>query len=348
MVIERSFLLHSIFLINALWSVFGSSYIDYSENTELIQEKIGNDIKLNCGITGLLSDQPINGMQFNWYFKPCGEHSHQQSCHVVHSIAWTHLACDENNKNNCQSVLHLKNLTDQNSGLYKCTIYPYKLDDVTTLDIQLVRTYQLDVKNSTFQMVPKFLDGFPKNKTAAIGSQVVFQCRVHSQVHPTIKWFKRIKNIDAVVDYNLGHQENFNAHIIQYNGGIYELLETAREKNVGDEIYLSKLILNGIRSQDEGFYACGAISYRGHSTREAFLRVENEMDYQSDDGNYWDDYEVEDVKEKPKQERFWVFFLMPLGLALIPIAIWLCYTLSKKKSDGHLGLGLAFEEEFLQ
>lgn len=333
MIIERLLLLHIIFWVNTVW-IASSSYIDYSEHTELIQQKAGNDIKLNCGNRGLLRDTPINGMQFNWYFKPCSDDSHQRSCHNIRKERWTHLQCDNNN---CQSLLHLKNLTELNSGLYKCTIYPYKLNDVTTLDIQLVRTYQLDVKNSTV-LVPEFLDAFPENKTASTGSQVVFQCRVQSQVHPTIKWFKRIPDIDAAMEYNLG-QENFNSHIVQYNGGIYELLQTAREKNVDNEIYLSKLILNGVRIQDEGFYACVAISYRGHRIREAFLRVENEMDYQSDDTNYWDEYDASD--QRPQPERFWMFFLMPLGLAMIPISIWLCYVVSKRTSDGSLG----FEDE---
>ncbi|XP_055848325.1 fibroblast growth factor receptor-like 1 [Episyrphus balteatus] len=338
MIIERSLLLHFIFWINTVYIV-DTSYIDYSENTELIQQRAGNDIQLNCGIRGLLSEHPINGMQFNWYFKPCGDDSYQKSCHSVRSETWSHLPCD---KNYCQSLLHLKNLTEKDSGLYKCTIYPYKLDDVTTLDIQLVRTYQLDVKNST-ELVPEFLDGFPENKTAAIGSQVVFQCRVQSQVHPTIKWFKRIPDIGAGMEYNLG-QENFNSHIVQYNGGIYELLQTAREKNVDDEIYLSKLILNGIRSQDEGFYACVAISYRGHRIREAFLRVEDYMDYQGDEGNYWEDYDASD--EGPQPKSFWMFFLMPLGLAMIPILIWLCYVVNKKKS--HDNLRFDDEEQSLQ
>ncbi|XP_055905185.1 fibroblast growth factor receptor-like 1 isoform X2 [Eupeodes corollae] len=278
-------------------------------------------------------------MQFNWYFKPCGDDSYQKSCHTARSETWSHLPCD---KNYCQSLLHLKNLTDKNSGLYKCTIYPYKLDDVTTLDIQLVRTYQLDVKNSTV-IVPEFLDAFPENKTAAIGSQVVFQCRVQSQVHPTIKWFKRISDMDGQLgmEYNLGHQENFNSHIVQYNGRTYELLQTAREKSVDDEIYLSKLILNGVRSQDEGFYACVAISYRGHRIREALLRVEDDMDYQGDESNYWDDYDTTDEVPQTGGDGFWMLFLMPLGLAVIPIAIWLCYVVSKKMPENRLG----FEDE---
>lgn len=328
MKIERSLPLYLIFWINVVWAI-DTSYVDYKENTELIQKRAGNDIKLNCGIKGLLSEEPISGMQFNWYFKACRYIAHPKSCYTqsIQPEHWRHLPCD---KNYCQSFLYIKNLTEENSGFYKCTIYPYKLNDVTTLDIQLVRTYQLDVKNSTV-LAPEFLDAFPENKTASIGSQVVFQCRVQSQVHPTVKWFKRLSNTDVAMEFNLG-VDNFNSHIVQYNGGIYELLETAREKSVDDDIYLSKLILNGIRKQNEGFYACVAISYKGYKIREAFLRVDDEMDYQSDDVNYWDDYDVNE--EKPRQERFWMFFLMPLGLAMIPISIWLCYVVSKKNSDG--------------
>lgn len=192
------------------------------------------------------------------------------------------------------------------------------------------------------------------NISVSMGSQAVFQCRVYSEEYPTIKWFRRLYDL-KYSDYECPHS------IVCYNGRAYELLDTAREKPISRDVYLSKLILNDVRSQDEGFYACVAISVRGHSIREAYLHMytidEEEEDAnnnveEEDMPNYWSDYSEENdgaensASSDPKE--FWLLFLMPVGLAVLPLSVWLCYIVHKRcrqpedlmdpadYSDGHL------------
>lgn len=168
--------------------------------------------------------------------------------------------------------------------------------------------------------VPEFLDAFPLSKTVSAGSQAVFQCRVYSEEHLTIKWFRRQTNSK----YN--NIDNVHS-LIYYNGQAYELLSSYREKPTAQNVYLSKLILTEVRLQDEGYYACVAISFRGHNIREAYLEVTMPDD---DSSEYWVEYEEEDDVITTDPKRFWLLFLMPVGLALLPLTVWLCYIIHKR------------------
>lgn len=197
---------------------------------------------------------------------------------------------------------------------------------------------------------PEFLDSYPSNKSAVQNSRVVFQCRVHSEEHPTIKWFRRhvytgyssvSETPQAVPSYGAS---NFSAHIVRYNGRTYELLSTPPEKLISPQIYLSKLILNNVRARDAGFYACVAISYRGHKIREAYLEVlplEEELDY-------WSEYSSSDettADDESDPREFLLLFLMPLGLAMLPLSVWGGYMIYKHctRSSEH---GERFEPQY--
>ncbi|KAL7729745.1 hypothetical protein ACLKA6_014613 [Drosophila palustris] len=301
-------------------------FIDITENTELIQQRAGYDVKLQCNLTGLVDERKLAEIKIHWYFKQCSENN----CHQFDSVDdWTAFPCESSL---CRPELWLRNVTERYSGLYKCSINPHILDSAQTVDVQLVRTYQLDVKNSSLA-APEFLDAYPNNKTAPQDSRVVFQCRVHSEEHPTIKWFRRraypghLPTPDAAQPI-LG-SSNFSAHIVRYNGRTYELLSTSPEKLISPQIYLSKLILNSVRQRDAGFYACVAISYRGHKIREAYLEVlppQNDVDYWADYTN--SDEVVDDDPSDPRE--FLLLFLMPVGLAMLPLSVWGGYMIYKR------------------
>ncbi|XP_060650624.1 cell adhesion molecule-related/down-regulated by oncogenes [Drosophila nasuta] len=300
-------------------------FIDTAENTELIQQRAGFDVKLQCNLTGLVDERKLAEIKIQWFFKQCSDNN----CYQLESADdWTALPCESSL---CRSELWLRNVTERYSGLYKCSINPHVLDATQAVDVQLVRTYQLDVKNSSLA-APEFLDAYPSNKTATKDSRVVFQCRVHSEEHPTIKWFRRrFPGQPAAVETPqpaLG-TSNFSTHIVRYGGRTYELLATPPEKLVNPQIYLSKLIINSVQLRDTGFYACVAISYRGHKIREAFLEVvppEEEVDY-------WADYGSSDelVQEDASDPRdFLLLFLMPVGLAMLPLSVWGGYMIYKR------------------
>jgi len=115
----------------------------------------------------------------------------------------------------------------------------------------------------------------------------------------------------------------------------YELLSTDPEKLMAPQIYLSKLILDGVRLRDAGHYACVAISYRGHKIREAFLEVLPVQDDPDQEKEYWSDYDSGDEGVPTSDPReFLLLFLMPLGLALLPLTVWFSYVLYKRCSEG--------------
>lgn len=69
----------------------------------------------------------------------CGKVVDHTDCHD-----WLQIPCEENF---CKSELLLRNITEEYSGLYKCTSIPLERKSGQVLDVQLVRTYQLDVKS---------------------------------------------------------------------------------------------------------------------------------------------------------------------------------------------------------
>ncbi|XP_053947325.1 uncharacterized protein LOC128856017 isoform X2 [Anastrepha ludens] len=313
-------------LIPAAFTKTYGLYLDYSDNTEFIQQEAGYNILLQCDIKGLVNEKIEADTKIYWFFKQCREKTVGGGrCHD-----WMQLPCEENF---CKSDLLLLNVTEEYSGLYKCSMVPLEYRSGQAIDIHLVRIYHLNVKNKILA-IPKLIDAYPLNKTAIVGAQAVFQCRVQSEEHPTIKWFRRKSTsnptgLESAAGIGLGvFNDNFNAHIVNYNGHTYELIHTAQEKHVGDEVYLSKLILNGVRLQDEGYYACVAFSYYGYKIREAYLQVDNQANIE-----YWSDYDAnEEAYTDPRE--FWMLFLMPLGLAMFPLMVWLSYLAYKRRLAG--------------
>ncbi|XP_023300396.2 fibroblast growth factor receptor-like 1 [Lucilia cuprina] len=325
-----------LFLLNGVGNRFTNGFfIDYAENSELIQQQIGYNITLPCSLKGLVDESKTTDITYNWYFKQCGENSGGiPNCYDTNDNEdWTQLPCENNI---CKAHLYLKNVTEKYSGLYKCTVMP-KMGNI--LDVKLVRTFQLDIKNTSMK-IPEFLDAYPLNKTINQGTQAVFQCRVFSEEYPTIKWFRRLAN------YNYNDYENIHS-IVHYNGQAYELLTSAREKPTARDVYLSKLIINEVHLRDEGYYACVAISFRGHNIREAYLKVNVHDDNDNDDSaEYWSDYSEEDEFLSTDPKRFGLLFLMPVGLALLPLSVYLCYIIHKRYRNPNIMDQSKYAEEY--
>lgn len=158
---------------------------------------------------------------------------------------------------------------------------------------------------------PEIIDSNPINKTVHVNARVVFQCRVFSLVFPSIIWFKKIPDINDELEYSIGSKSNFNSKVVKYQGSFYKRVESDQPKSVDENIYLSKLIFSEVTSGNHGVYACVAINYMGLQIRETFLNVLP--------------YEEITFEEEADPMEFILLFLIPLGLALVPIIIWLCY-----------------------
>ncbi len=161
------------------------------------------------------------------------------------------------------------------------------------------------------------VDG-PKNTTAVADSQVVLQCHVKSLIRPSITWFKRQDDTPTSTIFN------GRTNLIQYldtNGYLhyYAPLESAGERLRSDGVYLSKLILKDVTENATGYYGCVAMNYGGYKIQEAHLNVLDMLDDQNDEHD-------------PGTPSLFLLFLMPVGLALAPLTLWICYVLFRKQT----------------
>uniref|UniRef100_A0A182JQK6 receptor protein-tyrosine kinase n=1 Tax=Anopheles christyi TaxID=43041 RepID=A0A182JQK6_9DIPT len=284
------------------------------EIPKLQQCSTGADTQLKCGIKEQHADH-MNSSDVQWYFKACGGGFQQMACSnraMLDALDWQPLDCD--NKP-CRVTLTILNASDADAGLYRCTIHPYRTDNRTQLDIQLVRTFELVVTKWPLDEsipAPELLDNLPANTTALAETQIVLQCRVHSMVQPTIKWFRRINK-------RLG-EHNFNQNkSIRYLENFYELLPSAGEKLLSHDVYLSKLILYNASERDIGIYVCVGINYVGVSMADAYVNLVNPNGTPLEEGVGGGYFEL------------MVLFLIPIALALVPLLGWIVLNVLRAK-----------------
>lgn len=194
-----------------------------------------------------------------------------------------------------------------------------KPDKSTSLQIQIVRLYHLDIipKDINIPPPPVLLDHLPANISAQLNSQVVFQCRVNSKVLPSIRWLKKHPDSSSSSRFNLENPNNQN--FIQYFENSYTVLHSSGEKELSEDTYLSKLKLSNVSEKDNGFYACVVINYSGFKVREAYLNV------------IYPEFDVvEEDQNTQATSELLLLFLIPVGLAVFPVCIWICFILSKR------------------
>ncbi|XP_053698529.1 fibroblast growth factor receptor-like 1 [Sabethes cyaneus] len=287
-----------------------------SEILKLTQSPAGSDARLRCGIKDYHTDH-MNSSEVQWYFKPCGEGVNRTSCNnrdQLEHIPWRPIDCDGKR---CRVTLFIKNASEADSGLYRCSIHPYRTDNQTQFDIQLIRTFQLDVIKSLLDEAvpaPELLDNLPANTTALLESHIVLQCRVHSKVQPSIKWFRKINLNNPLEDHNFNQDKS-----IRYLENFYELVPSSGEKPLSEDVYLSKLILHSVTERDIGIYVCVGINYGGVNTADAYVNVVHPNGTSVGSGSSMAD--------------LMVLFLIPLGLALIPLVVWICFVIFRQRSQ---------------
>ena len=106
-----------------------------SQPTKLTKTK-NVDITLRCSL--LDKHEKFNGnVSVTWWFKKMCRISCRNQLEVDE---WMEIDCGES----CKLSLDLNDDTASN-GFYMCKIYPYKINDETTLKIEIAKTFQLEI-----------------------------------------------------------------------------------------------------------------------------------------------------------------------------------------------------------
>lgn len=151
----------------------------------------------------------------------------------------------------------------------------------------------------------------------SMNSQLVLQCKCKSSQTPAIKWFR--KKDDGYLNGNEHTFESYKTFIessrsIKYFENFYEPMQSSGHKELGDNFYLSKLIVNNITQNS--IYVCVAINYFGFSYREHVINLENIE-------NLVEGEESEDSIVDFPEKNYEILFLIPI-LLLMPISVLMC------------------------
>ncbi|XP_051524687.1 fibroblast growth factor receptor 1-A-like [Myxocyprinus asiaticus] len=105
--------------------------------------------------------------------------------------------------------------------------------------------------------MPVFHAGLPANRTAVVGSDVEFECKVFSDPQHHIHWVKHIK---------------VNGSRVDSNGVPYVRILKMADINTMDK-EMEVLQIRNVSLEDAGEYTCLAENYIGLSRRSAWLTV---------------------------------------------------------------------------
>lgn len=158
---------------------------------------------------------------------------------------------------------------------------------------------------------PVLLNDTPEDFSLPPNSQIVLQCKCESSQKPTLKWFR-----ENVADHESYKSFPESSRSIMYMENFYEPMAGSALRTLGDNLYLSKLIVSNI-TQDS-VYVCVAINSFGCFIRKTVISILHEIpeqlvvDYEDDEGSFLE-FQEKNCK---------VVILIPIAL-LLPISMLL-------------------------
>jgi hypothetical protein len=197
-----------------------------------------------------------------------------------------------------------------------CKMFPYHVNADQTLQIEIVRTFEVEVTGLP-NSPPEIIYDTPSNVEVAINSTVVLQCKCHSvkQV-PKIQWFKQIvpSESEGGEDQQQALIESMSMREISFLENSYRPVASSGIKKLDDDIFLSKLIINNVT--DDATYACAVINYFGYKYRNFRISVQRMTSQEDgDDDDSGEDVEISFTQSNKSLELFFI----PLFLLLIVI-----------------------------
>lgn len=167
---------------------------------------------------------------------------------------------------------------------------------------------------------PKIVGENPTTITTSTNNHIVLQCKVYSKSPAWIKWFRQIGNTNQT-NHNYYDSDPENIHLKETMKN-HKAIESAGEKKLSEDTYLSKLIINNVSENDTGLYICVGINLRGFKVLQIHLNVISD-----------------NIINQSEIKNLLLLFLIPAVFLLLPLMAWGCYiyrtvrTKRKKKPE---------------
>lgn len=156
-----------------------------------------------------------------------------------------------------RSMVEFKVLGTADSGMYTCR--------ARNMAGERMMNFTLEVKQPVGTTHAIVIESGPPNTTVVEGKSASLSCRVKALSPPHIKWLKRLQPSEPQSENELTVGDER-----------YRILSTNREEEVGNDEYLSKLILHQVKESDTGMYICfvtnsgfGALTYNSMNLQVA-------------------------------------------------------------------------------
>ncbi|XP_057651775.1 uncharacterized protein LOC130891191 isoform X1 [Diorhabda carinulata] len=237
-------------------------------HTKTLRVKNGTPLRLKC-----------HQDKAKWYFKPCDSNFYGIVCNEKNRH-WRRL------ENVTRGRIHFEAANKEHNGIYRCS------QNNVPVKIFIVDVFDPGYSGSPPQVYPLKIS----NITGPINMEFTIQCKVNSEVPPTIIWFKSCYGQKCDFKYYQTCYCHINTSISNYNTG---------------STYLSKYLIFNARDVDSGTYVCLAVTQFGKDDQNVTISVP----YTKSDNDFYS-----------------LLFLIPFGFLLVPLLVWWCYFRKKKKS----------------
>uniref|UniRef100_A0A1A9X2U1 receptor protein-tyrosine kinase n=1 Tax=Glossina brevipalpis TaxID=37001 RepID=A0A1A9X2U1_9MUSC len=159
--------------------------------------------------------------------------------------------------------IQMDDATTEDSGVYKCTICN-KLGCIEHSTKVTIR--------DRLRSPPIISDKFPQNQTVLVHNSTYLECRVVSDLEPSIKWFRYvhqnvpIKQLEQVALKLVNKSPSNNSSLLD---NVITLTADPDRPNI--------LNFTNVTHREEGWYTCVASNTLGHSLASAYMKVVDKL-----------------------------------------------------------------------